>query len=77
MDGWHHLGEYEYKKGETAEIRLSDKCGDGVVIADAVKWVPADQRTKNKNDNHRYYSVEAIRELSPAKVNEQIYKKLL
>ncbi len=42
MDGWHHLGEYEYKKGEIAEIRLSDKCGDGVVIADAVKWIPAD-----------------------------------
>lgn len=42
MDGWHHLGEYEYKKGETAEIRLSDRSDDGVVIADAVKWVPAD-----------------------------------
>ena len=40
IDGWHHLGEYEYKKGETAEIMLSDRC-DGVVIADAVKWVPA------------------------------------
>ena len=42
MDGWHYLGEYEYNKGETAEIRLSDKCPDGVVIADAVKWLPAD-----------------------------------
>ena len=41
MDGWHYIGEFEYNKGETAEIRLSDRC-DGVVIADAVKWVPAD-----------------------------------
>ena len=41
MDGWHYLGEFEYKKGETAEIRLSDKC-DGAVIADAAKWVPAE-----------------------------------
>jgi len=42
MDGWHYLGEYEYKKNETAEIRLSDKC-DEIVIADAVKWIPAKQ----------------------------------
>jgi len=41
MDGWHYLGEFQYNKGETAEIRLSDRC-DGAVIADAVKWVPAD-----------------------------------
>ena len=41
MDGWHYLGAFEYNKGDTAEIRLSDKC-DGAVIADAVKWVPAD-----------------------------------
>ncbi|MFC1563062.1 hypothetical protein ACFL4Z_03325, partial [candidate division KSB1 bacterium] len=40
MEGWHYLGEFEYKKGETAEIRLSDKC-DEIVIADAVKWIPA------------------------------------
>jgi len=41
MDGWHYLGEFEYNKGDTAKIRLSDKC-EGLVIADAVKWVPAD-----------------------------------
>jgi len=41
MDGWHYLGAFEYNKGDTAEVRLSDKC-DGAVIADAVKWVPAD-----------------------------------
>ena len=41
MDGWQYLGEFEYNKGDSAEIRLSDKC-DGLVIADAVKWIPAD-----------------------------------
>ncbi len=37
---WVSLGEYEFAKGKTGYVELSNKNADGIVIADAVLFVP-------------------------------------
>ncbi|MCG8602428.1 MAG: FAD-dependent oxidoreductase [Verrucomicrobiales bacterium] len=39
---FHNLGEYSFKKGETATVTISNRDTDGYVIIDAVQWLPED-----------------------------------
>jgi hypothetical protein len=38
--GWQLLGDYDFRPGQDQGVRLSNQ-GDGLVVADAVRWVPA------------------------------------
>jgi hypothetical protein len=39
--GWQLLGDFDFRAGQDEGVRLSNSQADGIVIADAVRWVPA------------------------------------
>ncbi len=41
---WVHLGEFELEAGKEAYVEISNQGADGVTVADAVLWVPDNQK---------------------------------
>jgi L,D-transpeptidase catalytic domain len=39
--GWQLLGDFDFRPGQDEGVRLTNNGSDGIVIADAVRWVPA------------------------------------